>query len=107
MLLGGHELAPRNDTNDREVDGDINHCHRDDADDHRALNCAARLLTLVADETDIVIAKVVDAHASRRSPRLENAAQREVMKTGKNAQRGRWSGRKNPRDDLRERRKDR
>src|SRR6266850_6006892 len=69
-----HELAPRHDPDDREIDRHVNQRHRHRAQQDRAWNHAARILYFVADVADIVVAQViVDADARRRAKPQEKA----------------------------------
>ena len=68
LIPGGHELAPGDDADDREVDQQIDDRDEDDADQDRARDHPRRILDLVADVADVVVAEIiVDADSRRRA----------------------------------------
>ena len=78
MFPRWHELPPRYDTNDREVDPDVDERDGDCTHQDRSRNDTSRVLHLVADVADVVIAEVVvDADPSRRA-QPEKESEREI-----------------------------
>ena len=64
----GHELAPWDHADDRQVDGDVDDGDGEHADQDGARDDSAGVPHFVADVTDVVVAQVVvDAHARRRA----------------------------------------
>src|SRR6266850_6124120 len=78
MFAGGNKVSPGYDANDREVDGKVNECDRDNADDDGTRYGPARVFYFVSDVTDVVIAKVIVNPYSRRSTQAKKKTQREI-----------------------------
>src|SRR5690242_5501001 len=83
MLICRHELAPRYDADDREVDPDVDDRDGDGADQNRTRDHPTRFPYFVADIADIVIAQVIVDTDSRRRAESEEEAEREVEGAGR------------------------
>ena len=84
---GRHELAPRHDADDREVDAEVDHRDGGGADQDRPRDHAARVAHLVADVADVVVAEVVVDPDARRGAEPEEEAEREVERAGREVER--------------------
>ena len=77
LRLGGDELPPWHDADDREIDRQVDHRHRRRADQDGSRDDAARILHLVADVADVVVAEVVVNADPRRGAETDEKADRE------------------------------
>src|SRR5207237_6587602 len=79
----GDELPPRNDADDRKVDSDIDDGDGDGADHDRSRNDSTRVLHLVADIADVVVAEVVVDPDAGRGAESKEETQREIERAGR------------------------
>src|SRR6266513_3665508 len=87
MLSGWYELPPWHDTNDREVDADVNQRDSDRTDDDRARYHSSRILDLISDVTDVVVSEVVVNTDTRGGAQAKEESKREVERAGREIER--------------------
>src|SRR5258705_6566481 len=89
VFAGGNKVSPGYDANDREIDGKVNDCNGDNADDDGARYGPARVFYFVSDVTDVVVSKVIVNADSRRGAEPKKKAEREIESAWRKVERAR------------------
>src|SRR4030095_72520 len=93
MVGSGDKLSPGNDTDDRQIDQDVDDRDKNNADQDGARYDPSRILHLIADVADVIVAQIVVNADARGRAKADKKSERKVKRPG-------WKVERNPGVEL-------